>query len=202
MTRYAILLLLAAALGEVTVRGQLTVNYDAAPGQRNVVDSSGNPVPDGNIAAIGFFTSGFDVAGNASDYTALQSAWHLFGAATITHLPTSSGTGGRFAGVSTQNDSSFNNQKIYLWVTETNLAGVVDEYGLYSSTSGTWAFPPNNNPQPNTLTITSSQVDTFLFGTSVAGTPGSLELAVVPEPSSIALLTTGLVLGGFFLRRR
>lgn len=151
MTRYAILLLIAAVAGELTTTAQITVNYSSAPGERNVVDSSNTPVPDGNIVAIGYFTTGFDVNANASDYTALQGAWHLFGETTITHIPNvPGGEPGRFAGVSTQNDSSFDNKKVYLWITETNNFGTVAEYGLFSSTSTatpdtTWTFLPANS---------------------------------------------------------
>src|SRR5258708_5834893 len=108
MIRYSILLLLAATAVQLTSRSQITVNYNAAHGERNIVDSSGNPVPDGNIAAIGYFPSTFDVVANESDFTALQGAWHLFGETTITHLPpVGSPQPGRFAGVTTQNDSAF-----------------------------------------------------------------------------------------------
>lgn len=53
------------------------------------------------------------------------------------------------------------------------------------------------------MNLNSDQVDTFVYGTSVAGSPGSLELAVVavPEPAGVALLGLGLVMGRFFYRR-
>jgi hypothetical protein len=53
MIRRTIPVLAAATLMAATGYGQITVNYDAAPGERNIVDSSGTPLAGGNIAAIG-----------------------------------------------------------------------------------------------------------------------------------------------------
>jgi len=203
MIRYATICFTLASLLQLSALGQTsTVNYSGAgAGQRNVVDSSGTPLADGNLATIGYFTPGFDVNANANDYTALQGAWHLYGETTI---QTILGRHGSFAGVSSQSDTSFTGKPIYLWITDTNLAGSVTEYGVFTSTLGNWVFPDPNALSPgNSQSVDTSQVDGFAFGGQVAGTPGSLQLAnVVPEPSTFSLLAVGLVVGRFWLRRR
>jgi hypothetical protein len=197
--RHLCISLATVALLQFTAVAQnATVNYNDPPG--NVLDSSGAVVPNGNIVSIGYFNNGFDVTGNANNYTSLQSAWHLFGETTIRTVIQP----GQFAGASSQSDSSFFGHPIYLWITETNLSGTVTDYGLFSSSNAAWTFPdPTAVPPGNTTTIASSEVNNFAFGNSVAGAPSSLQLAAaVPEPNTLALLAVGAVVGRLYLRRR
>ncbi len=221
MMRYTIPLLVALFIGNAVSQAaqNAEVFYSGNAGESNAVVSAGQPVPDGNTVEIGYFTSGFNPTNNANSLLTLGAAWHEFGSANIsTFAPSGPPVGGRFLGDSITTDPSFQGNKIYLWIFETSGNGApaadfsnVLEYGLYSSSSNNWVFPPIGTPGlGNQQILSSNQIDTFLFGdgiTSGSGdprTPGSLQLAnvqAVPEPGVMALLGVSLFLGGLFHRR-
>jgi hypothetical protein len=199
----ALFTIMAAAMAVA----QSTINYDAGPGFRNVTYQFGtSPVPDGNEVQIGYFTSGFDVSGNAGNIFALASAWHELDAAniqTIFNQP------GRFGKAISTSDPTFDNQKVCLWIFKTSdnggpvaNYGNVQAYGLYSSTLANWVFPVHDSlPPPNAL-VTSSEINQNYYGTF---DPSHLILTAVtvPEPSTYALGGLALTfLFGRILRKR
>jgi hypothetical protein len=207
MIRNTILwLALGLAAGQLS-QAQTEVQYTAGSGERNVVQADGTTVvPNGNYVEVGYFDSnaGFNPSTSSTDLLALDAHWHQFGFTNIeTFAPFGPPVGGRFRGDDVLNDPSFDNQKIYLWIFDTTGNGApagdfsnVTEYGLFSSTASNWQFPVDGTPNPGNLTtVSSSDVNQFIFGGSVAGSPGSLELATtVPEPSSLSLVAVGLLL--------
>ena len=203
--------------GSQLCRAQTEVLYTGGSGERNVVQSDGTTaVPDGNYVEVGYFdsNSGFSPGANSTDLISLGAHWHEYGFTNIeTFAPFGSPVPGRFRGDSLLNDSTFDSKKIYLWIFQTSDNGApagdfsnVSQYGIFSSTLSNWSFPVDGaTPPANQTALSSNDVDTYVFGSSVAGSPGSLELAnvaSVPEPGSLSLLAMGLVFGRFALRRK
>jgi hypothetical protein len=207
-------LVLAACLSGVifsTLTGLSgTVNLSGADGERNVVDSGGVPLNDGNQVRIGFFNAGFDIAANSSSLNALAGAWNQFGVTSIQHLPPfGTPQPGRFADSLSNGNALFAGRQISLWIFKTsdNAAPVGDfsnvlEYGLYTSSLANWTFP---TLLPST--ISSSEADTAYAGDFIPSGPstfGSLQLTAVPEPgvASLLSLAAALVLGYRFEFRK
>jgi hypothetical protein len=191
-----------------SARAQTTVDYNAAPGLRNVTSPLGTAVPDGNEVRIGYFADGFDVAANLTSLGALEGAWTEYGSTTIRTL---FGQPGRFAESQSSSNPAFDNRDIYVWILQTGdnsapsptLANVTAQ-GLYSSTAANWNFPAHDNAPPaNLTTVTSGEVMQAFFG-SILGdaSTGSLQLAAVPEISAFPLVAAGLCLGLVVWRRR
>src|SRR5687768_2287504 len=105
--RYKLFLFLTAiAIYQIATDAQITVNYNAGPGLRNVVDSAGTPLPDLNEVRIGYFDAGFDVAANANNLLALDSAWNLFDTTGIRNIPPfGAPQPGRFADSASSSDA-------------------------------------------------------------------------------------------------
>jgi hypothetical protein len=198
------------ALSQRAAQAQITVAYNAGIGLRDVVDSAGVPLAFGNQVRIGFFPGDFDVAANTQNLAALDAGWVPYDSTSIRNINTLGQPQlGRFAVDSaTSSDPIFNGQQILLWVFKTSDDGPpqagfgnVSEYGLYSSTLTNWKFPTQgSDPSASSILIDTSEVNQFIHGTLVDGTPGSLQLAAVPEPMGYGL-ATGLVLAAFALAR-
>jgi hypothetical protein len=192
---------LAASLA--VAHAQSTVTFTAAPGQRAVALSTGQPLDYGNYVKLGYFNTGFDVAQNTTNLLALASAWREFGFATIQDL----GGPGRFAEAKTLSDSAFDAKKIWWWVFCTRDNAIPDpafanvlEYGLFSSDSSAWRFPLRDAiPPSNTTMINSSEVNESPFGSF---DDNYLYLAHVPEPSIASLWLAGLGSLAFASKRR
>lgn len=139
-----------------------TVNFAAAPGQRDVRLATGQPVMTGT-AAIGFFEG--DV-------------WHQYG---ITDMREIFGEPGRFAGTAHSVDPIFTGQQIFLRL-DAGFTG-----GLYTSSLEHWVFPdPFVVPPANTTSINSSEVNQIFYGFANSGS-----LILVPEPSTLFLIILG-----------
>jgi len=183
------------------------VNFQGGGGVPNMVDNSNTPLAGtdpttGQTVRIGYFDTGFNVAGNAGNLQNLAAHWHLFSA---TNIRTIFGVPGSFAASASSTDTSFSGKQIDLWVFKTsdNLSpnfstfANVQAYGLYTSSDVSWVFPPVGFGPGSTTSIDTSKVDQSFWGTINGST--SLGLAAVPEPSCLALL--GLGLFGLICRR-
>ena len=207
MIRSILILTLTLGISQFAAHAQITISYTGSAGESNVVNSLGTAI-NGDTVSIGTFTN-FDptLPGNASDLAALEAHWVNFDSTTTRTIL---GVDGRFAASPTVNNTIFDHQQIYLWITEGSGSGIT-EYGLFSSTNPDWVFPAHDaTPGSYSGLISSSEVNTFLFGDGILGsggsTPGSLQtlpVAAVPEPGTISILTLGgLLFAGFRARRR
>src|SRR4051794_19370628 len=102
-TKFFVLLALLGILQIPARADSITVNFAAGPGQRNLM-FNGTTVPDGNYVKLGFFDSGFDVAGNAGNLGSLAGAWNELGYTTVTPV---FGQPGYFAGIQSGYDAAF-----------------------------------------------------------------------------------------------
>jgi hypothetical protein len=203
--KIAILFLVCVA--QFRANAQNSVTYASELGQRPVWTSAGVPLPDNNEVVIGYFDDGFVVADNAGDLEALLPKWHRYDGTTI--YTDEVGEGGHFYAPASSNDPAFVGKQIWLWVFKTpdNSAPSADlsdvtEYGLFSSSSSAWRFPPAGTFPANHTDINTDQVNVIAWG-SLSG--GHLNLAaegIVPEPASGVLLAAGFSLLGLFTARR
>ena len=178
-------------------RAAITVDYTGAIGQRDVITSTGAPAPDGYEVRIGYFATGFDVAGNANNIPALQGAFTQFDQTSITTLV---GQPGRFTGSHALTNPGFDNRPISLWIISDS-SPTPTEHGVFTSSASNWFFPVEGTVIPSTL-VNSSEATTAVVGGLAAGMPGSLQLAQVPEPSTSLLLGGSLAALALFRRRK
>src|SRR5689334_12095511 len=89
MKKFLIPVLAVMMMARVSAYAQsANVNFQGGAGAPNMVDSSNNPLPDGNSVSglnvsIGYFTAGFNVGANAGNLQALGANWHSFSATNI-----------------------------------------------------------------------------------------------------------------------
>lgn len=197
-------------VASLTCHAQISVTYQGGTGTTvpHMVDSTGTALPDsiGNTVEIGYFDVGFNVAGNAGDLQTLASHWHLFDSTAIIHAFGSPSLPGAFSKTSPGiSDSQFVSKQMDLWVFKTtdglapnfSTFANVSEYGLYTGAS--WVFPGTTVPPGSIISVATTGIDTAFAGSINPGV--SLELAVVPEPSSLTLLGLGLGVCSLFGRR-
>ena len=151
------------------------------------------------------------VAANAGDLGWLQKHWLGFDTAEVRTLFGDPKYAGSFADTATGADSSFDDQRVYVWAFKTSDDGPpsggsdgfgnVEEYGLFSSTDTGWTFPVLGLLPPDNLRlINTGDVDIAFAGRIVAGTSGALQLQLVPEAATSAVLAA-LGLLGFAIAR-
>jgi hypothetical protein len=174
---------------------QSTVNFTAGPQERDVTHVNTTPVPTGTEVWLGFFTSGFDVAANGLDLSALAAEWHLYGETTTRNI---FGEDGRFGATVSSLDPVFDGHKAWLWVLETSDTASpqanfnnVSHYGLFSSQAANWIFPAHDAiPPGDMVSLNSSEATEAVHGFL---SPNHLMLTAVPEPSVFAFLALGIV---------
>ena len=156
----------------------VTIEYHADTGTRNVVDSTGKILANGNEVRIGYFKDGFNPANDGKNIHEVASAWCELHRTTIQVV---FDEGGRFYGNQSYSDSEFTDKTICLWILKTsnndpvfNDFSNVKEYGIFSAKTG-WKLPdPEIIPPFNHLLISSSEVEMAYFGSLK---PQSLVLA-------------------------
>lgn len=110
------------------------------------------------------------------------------------------------------NADFFNGKNVYVWIFNGSTIGAATQMGLYDS-PGVWTFPTNASGVGDTVNLSSLPATTVLAVTGSVGGPvgtvtssggpggfGVIQLAGVPEPSTVFLSALGLV--GMASRRR
>jgi hypothetical protein len=208
MNKLHIAVLIVVLVGQFRLSAQSTTaaGYGAEAGQPTVWTSGGVPVPDGNVAAIGYFDTvgGFDPMANRDNFDALVAHWHPFDSTTVI---TDVGEGGHFSDQGTSTDPAFVDKQIWLFVfkTQDNSApdadyGDVRQYGLFSSTASNWRFRPLGSFPANRTDVYTSEVNSFAWGNLSGGHLNLAQVTIVPEPAIGTLLVVGL--GYLILRFR
>ena len=207
-------------IGAVCSAQTVAVNYDGGSGAPIIVGPDGStPLANGNDVELGYF-SGFNVAANANNLSALATArqsgeWHLFGSTTISSSITL--PAGSFAGSGSQPASAgFSGNQIDLWIFQTPSAAPVaadlsnvTAWGIFSSTinissTRTWVFPPASIGGIDNITTADVNAVSGIVYRGQLVSPGgqpALEVTGVPEPSTAALFGLGLASLGVFARR-
>jgi len=130
-----------------------------------------------------------------------------FAAATapVGGLLTASVTNNTFA-AGTPQPAAFNGKNIYVVVMDGATATASNAFSLITldttSPAGTWVFPADVTSALVTTNAPSATTTSFLtvLGNEIAGTPNSLQLSAVPEPTVSLMGLIGAI--GFLARRR
>lgn len=199
-------ILFLVCLAQFRASAQNSVTYASELGQRPIWTSAGVPLPDNNEVVIGYFDDGFVVADNAGDLDLLLGAWNRYDGTTIY---TDVGEGGHFYAPASSTNSMFVGKQIWLWAFKTgdNSAPSADlsdvtEYGLFSSTSTAWRFPPAGAFPASHTDINTDQVNVFAWGSVSGGHLNLMQTAPVPEPATSVLVAAGFGLLGLVAHRR
>jgi len=194
-------------------QGSTQVNYSAPLGHRTVYLNATTPVANGNTVWIGGFNSSFQnqVQANRDNPAALLANWHEYDATTITSQVGPFTQPGSFSQTGTSDVAVFDNLRMYLWIFSTTDGQApapgfanVTAYGLFTSTTDPdWVFPALNTPFPG-------YIKDIYTGDAVTATRGSIDgthlylgtFSLVPEPSTVGLLSVGLPAAVLMLRRR
>jgi hypothetical protein len=165
--------------------------------------------PQGSLMKIGVLsTSIANMQANQNNIAFLDANFNAWQTGTV---GTGSPINGTFSIVSSGVGGSFLGQQIYLLAYNAATPGAATQVGLYTNPS--WVFPVSDSAGANSMELTqlSNNPSQILIGAYSAGTITSptdiaggnaVQLHLVPEPSSIALVGLGLLgLIGFARRR-
>jgi len=207
-TKLTLLLSALLTLGSAAFATQVTVS-----GDETIFDLDGTtPVAVGDAVVVGYFDSSVttqDIADFAEALTTgtikISDEGALDGFNVVYSQAVTVDNGPGIIGGNQQAEGILGEQ-LYMWV--------------FNSSD---PFNPANNPNLGTLFVTStnsewiakgdsfapldrnsllvSEIDTILIGTDLGGDAG-LQLALIPEPSTYAMIAAGLLALAFVIRRR
>jgi hypothetical protein len=168
-----------------------TIEYSSQNGV--ILGANGFNAADGDIVELGTFTSGFNFVANTS-FSALNAAFTLYDTTTI--------VGGQFYNNPTW--AGLSGIPLYIWIFNVTSTPVANPGAWAIVKNPSWLTPDGSSSTADIPIDTSDSgtvVPTGALGI-VSGADVQLQLAAVPEPSSIAFLASGLLMAGSMIRRR
>jgi hypothetical protein len=182
------------------------VTWGAAQ-SNGVGDASGNPLPTGDLVLIGHFNlTNAQIMANGGNTAFLMANFVQYASDFIgdgqPNGPGTASDGYWLANsINSSNVLSLQNTQIYYWVFNSTTVGGATQQGIYTSTASNWKFPDDTAVPPTTITDLSEVQHTVAgilwgsFGTGISrdGTSPLYNLAPIPEPSTVGLVTFGLI---------
>jgi hypothetical protein len=195
------------------VHASVTVNANAV-GVNVLLNSSGVALPTGDIVRIGYFNASLSTLQNSNSFSLLNSDFKALGEGnadgdTLTENNNATDTmdingvagAGSFAGSFGNVSSSYlsTGSLLYMWVFNSATPSTASQWGIYYfPTSSQWQFPSD----PGVITMSLSSSVTVVRGSSTGSGFELANIPAVPEPTTISLLASAVVMGGVALRRR
>ncbi len=210
-------------LAIIPIAHATTVGFSPAPTARTVTNASGITLSTSSLVLVGNFSiETFSFNSSVSMLTnfgviAAAGGWEQFtldtGTATTNAGATSAysidGTG-KLGGSGTDNTVGgtkadfFNGKSIYVWIFNGSTIAASTEMGIFKATtaSPSWLFPTNGAGLGDSVVLsTTTGGASALVPVSGVGNVTSTQIRLVPEPSSVVLVVTG-VMGLLAHRRR
>ncbi|HAV12619.1 MAG TPA: hypothetical protein DCX06_03845 [Opitutae bacterium] len=138
--------------------------------------------------------SGFARVGTFSDLVGLDS--FATAESKFTEFTNFTSSGGLFQGINNVSNQGATGALLYIFVTDIADVNNANEFGIFGSSSWTVAIPGGLS------NLVSSQTQSALAGSIVAGSPNTYRLEAVPEPSAYAAIAGLLALSWVAIRRR
>ncbi len=177
------------------------INFSSSPSGRSAVDASLTTLPDGRQYLVGTFATPGAISLSLGSVSNILTAggWSQFdGAQTI---GTAVSSGGKLLGTATDNSATavpFNNKDLYFVIFNTTSSGTATQMGIFQATAAAVAvkFPPNAGGVGDSVTV--SMNDTTIpavggVGSTSASPQRFILTTLVPEPSAVGLLASGIL---------
>ena len=179
------------------------VTVSSAFGGRQAVDAASSVLPNGNLVLVGTFATPANITNGTFATVSANAGWSQFSASSLA-ISSISTNGGKITGSLTDNvETSFNGKLLYVWIFNASTTGAATQEGIFSSS--TWGnFPTQAGGVGDTITYSFTSDANLVASNSVGSTSASQAklVTIIPEPSTYALLGTGLLTAVPVLRRR
>ena len=199
------LLTTLAILSLASLASAASIEFSMGLNGGAIQNPNASTASDGDLVLVGTFTSGFDFGLNANNYAVTLAAFSQYGSTTIgsgVGVPPSSGM---FDANIAVPGGATTNAPLYMWIFNNAVAGNATAWAIVTNPSSLWLTPggalSTNIGGDDTGTVIASGA----HGNALGSVPSSnirMATVTVPEPTSIALLSGGLLMVGSMIRRR
>jgi hypothetical protein len=199
LCRYFAILLVAAFTSSASAT---TILFSSSIGGRSAFDASLNPLPDGDLFLVGTFSNvgGITLASTAAAVLA-SGGWSQFDGTRTTS--TLGGNSGKLTGTAQDNTATavpFNQSLLYVVIFNNASAANATQMGIFRAPTvaigASWVFPTNDGGINDSATISMNETTVAAVGGvgSTTSSPQRFVLtALVPEPSAVGLIASGIL---------